>query len=241
MGKCMFLRKGETHTKPVTGILAADLAVGSTVKLMEGETAVEYLVVNQGKPAESSLYDDSCDGTWLLRKDVYSKRYWNDSNVSTYADSEINTYINKTFFNSLGSIEQATVTQVKIPYCVGGGSRKINSGTNGLSTKVFLLSGYEVGWTTDDRSGFPIDGVKLEYFDTSEAGNSKRIAYYDGSATYWWLRSPDTSSSSTIWDIIPSGNCENSGVSYLVGVRPALILPGDALFDETTMILKGAA
>ena len=53
---------------PVTEILAQDIAVGSTVKLMEGGTAVEYLVVNQGIPSNSSLYDASCDGTWLLRK-----------------------------------------------------------------------------------------------------------------------------------------------------------------------------
>lgn len=35
---------------PSTGILASSLAVGTTVKLMEGGTAVEYLVVNQGFP-----------------------------------------------------------------------------------------------------------------------------------------------------------------------------------------------
>ena len=63
MGKCLFLRKGETHTKPIGGILASDLAVGSSVYLMENGAAAEYLVVNQGVPSNSSLYDASCDGT----------------------------------------------------------------------------------------------------------------------------------------------------------------------------------
>ena len=63
MGHCIFLRKGETHTPPSTDILASDLAVGDIVKLMENGTPVEYIVVNQGKPYDSSLYDDSCDGT----------------------------------------------------------------------------------------------------------------------------------------------------------------------------------
>lgn len=76
---------------PVTGVLASSLAVGSTVKLMEGGTAVEYLVVNQGIPSNSNLYDASCDGTWLLRKDIHSERQWNSSNVNDYANSTINT------------------------------------------------------------------------------------------------------------------------------------------------------
>ena len=58
----------------VTGIFSGDLAVGSVVKLIENGVATEYLVVNQGKPSGSSLYDDSCDGTWLLRNDIYENR-----------------------------------------------------------------------------------------------------------------------------------------------------------------------
>lgn len=40
-------------------------AVGSVVKIKENGTRVNYLVVHQGKP--SSIYDESCNGTWLLR------------------------------------------------------------------------------------------------------------------------------------------------------------------------------
>ena len=82
---------------PSTGILASSLAVGSTVKLMEGGTAVEYLVVNQGIPGNSNLYDASCDGTWLLRKDIHSNRQWHTSNVNKYETSAINTWLNGDF------------------------------------------------------------------------------------------------------------------------------------------------
>ena len=44
-------------------------AVGSIVKLKVGGTAKEFLVGHQGKP--SSMYDESCDGTWLLMKDSF--------------------------------------------------------------------------------------------------------------------------------------------------------------------------
>lgn len=242
MGHCLFLRKGEVHTAPVTGVLASSLAVGSAVKLMEGGTAVEYLVVNQGIPSNSSLYDASCDGTWLLRKDIHSKRMWNTSNVNKYESSAINMWLNGEFFNALGSVEQAAIKQVKIPYRKNGGSGGTDqSGANGLLCKIFLLSGYEVGWTTSDYSYFPVDGAKLSYFEsgTGTSANNKRIANLNGSAASWWLRSPYTSVAYNVWYVISNGVCSSNSASYSYGIRPALILPGNALFDETTMLLKG--
>ena len=225
---------------PVTGVLASSLAVGSTVKLMEGGTAVEYLVVNQGIPSNSSLYDASCDGTWLLRKYVHSERQWNTSNVNKYESSAINTWLNGEFFNALGSVEQAAIKQVKIPYRAGGGSGGTDqSGANGLSCKVFLLSGYEVGWTTSDSSYFPVDGAKLDYFAASFGGNSKRVANFNGSAAIWLLRSPDTGNTARVWNVLSDGDYSYDNASYWHGIRPTLVLPSNAVFDETTMILKG--
>lgn len=224
---------------PSTGILASALSVGSTVKLMEGGTAVDYLVVNQGIPSNSNLYDSSCNGTWLLRKDVHSKRQWNSSDISTYASSDINRWLNGDFFNSLGTIEQTVVKQVKIPYCVGGGNTTINSGTNGLSTKAFLLGGHEVGWTSSSSS--PLDGTILFYFISGlgDTAKSKRIAYLDGAATEWWLRSWQTITDSSIWDVISDGGIGAGPASNSWGIRPTLILPFTAKFDEDTLILKG--
>ena len=227
---------------PLTGILASTLPVGSTVKLMEGGTAVEYLVVNQGIPSNSSLYDASCDGTWLLRKDIHSNRQWNPSDVNKYESSAINTWLNGDFFNSLGSVEQAAIKQVKIPYRkngVSGGSDQ--SGANGLLCKIFLLGGYEVGWTTSDSSYFPVDGAKLDYFTASSGGNSKRVAYLNGSGTIWWLRSPFTLNTNSVWYVLPSGDHSSRYASYSYGIRPALVLPKTALFDASTLILKGVA
>ena len=227
---------------PVTGILAQDIAVGSTVKLMEGGTAVEYLVVNQGIPSNSSLYDASCDGTWLLRKDIHSNRQWHTSNVNKYETSAINTWLNGDFFNSLGSVERATVKQVKIPYRHGGGDGGTDqSGANGLLCKIFLLSGYEVGWTTSDYSYFPVDGAKLSYFEsgTGTSANNKRIAKLNGSAARWWLRSLDANSVNNVLDVKLGGDYESINSAASFGIRPALVLPSNALFDKTTMLLKG--
>lgn len=240
MGKVIMSGIVPTLKAPVTGVLASSLAVGSTVKLMEGGTAVEYLVVNQGIPSNSNLYDASCDGTWLLRKDIHSERQWNSSNVNDYANSTINTWLNGDFFNSFGSVEQAAIKQVKIPYRAGGGSDGSDqSGANGLSCKVLLLSGPEVGLA--GASYMPNDGAKLDYFNANTETDSKRIAYLNGSAAFWWLRSPYTRNAGSVWRVYSDGDCGGYYASVSLGIRPALILPKTALFDETTLLLKGVA
>jgi len=227
--------------EPSTSILASSLAVGSTVKLMEGGTAVEYLVVNQGIPSNSSLYDASCDGTWLLRKDILELLAYNSSENNSYKASAIHSYINSTFFNLLGEMEQSVIKQVKIPYVNETGGAGIASGASGLSAKVFLLSGYEIGIGGADY--LPRDGAKLDYFDQIAGADPKRIAYLNGSATNWWLRSPYTYRASTtnVWYVADNGGCNTIRSTYQFGVRPALILSSNALFDEKTMLLKGVA
>lgn len=224
---------------PSTGILASALPVGTVVKLMEGGTAVEYLVVNQGIPSNSNLYDSSCDGTWLLRKDCLEARPWGYSSTNNkYAESSIAKYLNAEFFNSLGSIEQSAIKTVKIPYCVGGASSTIESGNAGFSCHAFLLSGYEVGFTTSTGSNYPVDGSKLEYF-TYDAASDTRIGYTSGTAVSWYLRSPATNRSNIIFTVNAYGGNGNSAPDKNRNVRPALILPSNALFDETTKLLKG--
>lgn len=214
--------------------VAGTLAVGSVVKLMEGGTAVEYIVVNQGKP--SDLYDDSCDGTWLLRKDIYESREWNSSDVNKLESSTIHSYLNSTFLNLFDSNIKDAIKQVKIPYRKNGGKGGTDqSGANGLSAKIFLLSGYEVGWTTSDYSNLPVDGAKLDYFEsgTRISANNKRIANLNGSAAGWWLRSPDTSNTYVARGVNSDGYTTTSLASASSGIRPALVLPSTALFYGT--------
>ena len=238
MGKVIMSGIVPTLKAPVTGIQAGTLAVGSVVKLMEGGTAVEYLVVNQGIPSNSSLYDASCDGTWLLRKDIHSERQWNTSDANIYETSTINTWLNGDFFSSLGSVERASVKQVKIPYRAGGGAGGTDqSGANGLSCKVFLLSGPEVGLA--GKIYMPDNGAKLDYFNATTGTDSKRIAYLNGSAADWLLRSPNTGDTGIVCFV--GGNGDYYVASFPRGIRPAVILPSNALFDETTMLLKGVA
>ena len=236
-------------TNPVNGLLAGDFAVGSIVKLMEGGVATDYLVVNQGIPSGSSLYDASCDGTWLLRKQCRDGIPFNSSSsgLNSYETSTIHEYLNGDFLNLLGTVEQTVIKQVKIPYRQmpnGSFTGEVMSGENGLSAKAFLLSGYELGWTTSDNYYFSEDGAILSYFieGTDTPANSKRLAYYDGSPSIWWTRSPRIDSSSTVFCVYNDGSlCSYSIRIYSHYVRPTVIVPKTALFDKDTLILKGVA
>lgn len=216
----------------MANVLLSTKAVGSTVKLKVNGTAKEFIVVHQGKP--SSLYDNSCDGTWLLMKDIYENRQWHNSNVNNLENSTIHSYLNGTFLNLFESNIRDAIKQVKLPYRKNGGSGGSDqSGANGLLCKIFLLSGYEIGFTTSDNSYFPVDGAKLSYFEagTGSSALNKRIAYLNGSAASWWLRSPYTFNSDYVW-FVNSNGCGSYNASYSNGIRPALILPSTLLVSD---------
>ena len=210
------------------------LAVGSSVYLNVGGARKEFLVVHQGKP--SSLYDASCEGTWLLMKDIFEATRWHSSDVNNLENSTIHSYLNGTFLNLFESNIRDAIKQVKLPYRKNGGSGGSDqSGANGLLCKIFLLSGYEVGWTTSDYSYFPVDGAKLSYFEsgTGTSANNKRIAKLNGSADHWGLRSPFTYSTSLVWLVNYDGVYEIRKASNSAGIRPALILPPDMEVDSS--------
>lgn len=209
-------------------------AVGSIVKLKVGGTAKEFIVVHQGKP--SSMYDSSCDGTWLLMKDILEATRWHSSDDNNLENSTIHSLLNSTFLNAFESNIRDAIKQVKIPYRKNGGSGGSDqSGANGLLCKIFLLSGYEIGFTTSDNSYFPVDGAKLSYFEagTGTSANNKRIAKLNGSADYWYLRSPITNNTSLVWLVNYDGVCVASKASSSFGIRPALVLPQDMEVDSS--------
>ena len=226
----------------MASVALSSKAVGSIVKIKVNGTLRDFIVVQQGKP--SSIYDESCNGTWLLMKDLYESRQWHSSNVNDYANSTIHKWLNNEFLNLIDANIRAQIRQAKIPYRPGSGtSMSVNSGANGLSAKIFLLSNIEVGGQTD-WSYMPHDGARLAYFEygTGTSANNKRLAYLNGSAASWWLRSPYASSSDSAWYVYSNGNsghthdCSNS-----YGIRPALILPSSLLVSDDGSVSTNTA
>lgn len=215
-------------------------AIGSTIKLKVNGSAKDFIVVHQGKP--SSVYDDSCNGTWLLMKDIYESRQWHSSNTNDYANSTIHSYLNSTFLAMFDSNIQKAIKQVKLPYRKGSGtSTTVTSGSNGLSAKIFLLSATETSFSFSYMpSG---EGAELAYFKgcADNSSDSKRVAYLNGSATVWWLRSPYCSGFDGALGVNSNGDWGGGSCSNSYGVRPALILPSTLLVSDDGTVSTNTA
>ena len=215
-------------------------AIGSTIKLKVNGSAKDFIVVHQGKP--SSVYDDSCNGTWLLMKDIYESRQWHSSNTNDYANSTIHSYLNSTFLAMFDSNIQKAIKQVKLPYRKGSGtSTTVTSGSNGLSAKIFLLSATETSFSFSYMpSG---EGAELAYFKgcADNSSDSKRVAYLNGSAANWWLRSPSCDLFSGALYVNSSGDWGRSFCSNSYGIRPALILPSTLLVSDDGTVSTNTA
>lgn len=214
-----------------------DMAVGSTVKIKVNGTLMDFIIVHQGNP-DSTIYDSSCDGTWVLMKDIYDNRQWHSSNINDYANSTIHSYLNSTFLNLFEPSIKHNIKQVKIPYRKGSGtSTTVTGGSNGLSAKIFLLSMTELSFVSNyiPRG----EGAELAYFKgcSNDSSDRKRIAYYNGKVTAWWVRSPGCVKAETALLITNDGSWYGNECTYSLGVRPALILPSILLvsYDGTVI------
>lgn len=228
------------------------LNVGSTVYLNIDGRKRDFIIVNQGLP--SSDYDNSCNGTWLLMKEIYEQREWDDaiSTLTSYSKSMIHNYLNSKFLELLDPDIQDVIKLVKIPYTKTSGttgsttsgsmtgsttsgsmtgsttSGSIASGSNGLMTKIFLLSLAETGIS---RSYITAEGSILGYFTPSNYDT--RIGYYEGKEYAWWLRSISTSPNTAAY-IDTLGDVSQTAVDNkeYIGVRPAMILPSALITDD---------
>lgn len=224
MGHCLFMRKGETHTAPISGILLSDIAEGSIVKLNENGSPVEFYVACHN-------YESSLNGegrTLLVRKDCYDNRAWNSSNVNAYASSAIDSWLNGDYKALLDADVQTAVGTTKFYYTPGNGSTSVTT----LTRAIFLLSFTELGKTISydntEGSALPI-------------ASTLQIAYRNGSAVVQWTRSPYTNDTNYAYYLSTVGKVNYGGCTNPYGSRPAFTLPSNAVFDETTMLLKGVA
>lgn len=218
-----------------TGTSAGDIDVGATVKINENGQPVDYLIVNQGLPGD--MYDASCDGTWVLRKTIKGKTKWNSTNTSP--SSLEGSTIMQTMAGYISDFDQnvqQAIKTVKIPYCVGGSSNTIKSGSDGLQCKIFPISAYELGILKDSnnnyRSYLPEDGQKLQYFLSGESSDAQSKRQCNDS---YYVRTPWLQYTYTVNIVNPDGsfNIEHN-VSFEYGARPLFILSYDFKFQEVS-------
>lgn len=192
-----------------------ELLTGTVVYMNVDGIRTPYIVVHQGNP-DTSVYGASCNGTWVLMRDIYSLTHWQVRQNQYYSSSDcLVRQLAQSFPSKLDTVIQNNLIPLKllnIQY-----SWKDISGD-----KVFPL-------TSDDLSN-------MDYF--SDGVVSKRIAQYNGAATDYWLRDPD-SYGAKIKYVTKSGTIstfdENSypGGYQGKGFRPMYILNTASLIADS--------
>ncbi len=203
-------------------------AVGKTIKISVDGKDYDWLVIHQGLPG--SMYDASCNGTWLLMEDIYTNMQFNSRKNNLFVSSPILQYLNTTFHDAIDANVRKLIKVATIPYIAENNTITASSGD--LRAWVFLLSMTEVGFVGGASNYMPIEGAKLRYFN-----GHGREAYFNGTAAEWWSRTPFGIYNSDVWCINKNGDNIRELCLSSFGVRPCMILPQDALVDDTGHII----
>ena len=162
----------------------------------------------------------------LLSKDIIEERQYHETYKDiTWEKCDLRAYLNGQFFNSnsFTNADRARILQVN-----NYNENNQWFGTKGgaiTNDKIFLLSLAEVVKYFGD-SGQLAKRPKSNPWYIDDKYNSERIAQYNGSACFWWLRSPGRNGGDAS-DVLGGGGLDFSGYGVYGasgGVRPALWL-----------------
>lgn len=126
------------------------------------------------------------------------------TNVGGWQQSKMRTETMQTLLSQLPSDLQAVIKVVDKKAMRGNKSTTITTS----SDKLFLFSEVEIDGTTE--AGYADEGEQYEYWKTVKDGTVaadriKYAPYGGGSASTWWLRSPNVISSGGFRCIRPTG------------------------------------
>lgn len=222
MGHAMVVG-GARASAPVVGIRLGDIAEGQLVKLLENGTSVEFYVAKHD-------YESALNGsgrTLLVRKDYYHIIPWNSYIANSYANSNLDSWLNNTYKTLLDSDVQTLIETTKFYYTPGNGTTTVNT----LERSIFQMSLTELGKSATNAntegSAIPISSIL-------------QIAYHNGTANTQWTRTPRTGTTKSAFYLNSSGNVEYGAVEASeCGTRPCFTFPSGALFDEETMLFNG--
>lgn len=213
------------------GTPIGEFAVKTSVFTDFDNVRTEFIIVNQGNP-DSSIYDDTANGTWLLIKDIYEidvKYRASSGQNSLYTDSLLPEKM-QSYLEKFSEAIQQTIKTINLP-CNGYNNAK---DVVTLSCKLFPLSAAELS-VKGSYSAFN-DGAVLQMF--SDNLNSTRIAKYNNTAKRYWTRTGQglIQGSNSIYIVTDDGDVQTNrlitdGHSEHAGTRFAFLVPSETLVD----------
>ena len=140
---------------------------------------------------------------------TYKMNKRSSTNIGGWKRSTMRTSTMETMKGYLPAAWQTAIKPVNKVSGTGGGS---SSGTETVSDSCFLLAEIEIfGSTTYSVSG---EGTQYAYY---KAGNSK-VKNKDGSASYWWERSPYSGYNAKFCCVKRDGSATSSDANDSIGV-----------------------
>jgi hypothetical protein len=94
-------------------------------------------------------------------------------------------------------------------------------GTEITSEKVFLLSSTEAYFGGSEGTAYPYYSDFSDNGSASTGADTNRIKYRNGTAKYWWLRSPHAGYAYIVRLVTPSGALYDTNATTSYGVAPA--------------------
>lgn len=203
------------------GIPLSTITPGAILYLNESGSPVPFYIAKHDY--ESGL--NGAGRTLLVRKDCYNTLKFNlyALYANTYADGNLDSFLNKTYLKFLDSEIQTAISTTKFYYTPGRGDGSKTT----LQRAIFQLSFYEFGGTSGNanKEGEPLP-----------IRNTLKVAHYGGSAVGQWTRTPNIVSdyAEYVFLIGSSGQTTMSTYDNIFGSRPAFTLPGDLAVTANT-------
>lgn len=161
----------------------------------------------------------------VVRKHIYMMDTLTTSDQrSYYTNCKTDLWLNNDSTGYLSMLDEQTkaaITEVSINVNVGNSNASVNT----LQRRAFLLSMTELNI---GRADGVVEGLAVQYFNSNE----RRIAQYNGSATEYWMRTPNFMGNTESRLITTTGSSiSNTSYNYIAGIRPAFTLPSDFEID----------
>lgn len=200
-------------TKPNSGYtMLRDMAVSSTVKIVENGTPVEFYVAKHNYEADLN----GAGRTLLVRKNVIGNAVFDAAGLGRYATSPINTYLENMYKKLFSEDVQLAMGSTTFYYTPGNNDYTMTT----LTRSVFLLSAREWGGTSNSNASYNHEGTPIG------------AAFIDSDSAYW-TRTVSTRHYSLAQFITYSNSkayVENSDCKASKPLRPAFTLPDTTLF-----------
>ena len=195
--------------------------IGDTKEVNLGDLGTHTVRIANKSECTTETSETAC-GFVVEFADTITQHPFNSTatTVGGWRDSELRTYINDTIYKSLPSELQNVIATTKVI----SGHRSTSGETNfETQDKLYLLNAQEV-WNTNDYDTSVGTSKQLDYYKKQGVTTDNyagAIKQYNGSNSWWWLRSANSYNTSNFLYVSSDGNWDSVSAGASGGVSPA--------------------